>query len=120
MWVIFSTTKWQLFEMNKIFLICSLGNERHYNDIWNVIRHTLSFYWILILDQYLVEWKNFLYLNFIFEWLFILLIDRNLPRAALFGILLVTITYVLTNIAYFVILTEDEVLFSPAIAMVIE
>ncbi|XP_054165033.1 Y+L amino acid transporter 2-like [Oppia nitens] len=43
---------------------------------------------------------------------------KNLPRAALIGIFISTLVYVLTNISYFVILTPTEVLYSPAIAMV--
>ena len=45
-------------------------------------------------------------------------IVRNLPRAALIGIFISTLVYVLTNIAYFVVLTPMEVIKSPAIAMV--
>ena len=44
---------------------------------------------------------------------------RNLPRALIGGIIIVTIAYVLTNISYFIILEPHEILHSPAIAMVI-
>ena len=43
---------------------------------------------------------------------------RNLPRAAIFGILMVTGFYVLANVAYFAVLTPDEILSSPAVATV--
>ncbi|RWS10343.1 large neutral amino acids transporter small subunit 2-like protein, partial [Dinothrombium tinctorium] len=40
----------------------------------------------------------------------------NLPIAAITGIILVTLIYVLTNIAYFTVLTSEEILSSPSIA----
>lgn len=42
---------------------------------------------------------------------------RNLPRAALIGILFTTVIYVLANMAYFFTLTPTEIVTSPAIAL---
>ncbi|KAK3600937.1 hypothetical protein CHS0354_004146 [Potamilus streckersoni] len=41
----------------------------------------------------------------------------NLPRANVFGILLVTVIYMLANISYFTVLTADELLKSDAVAV---
>lgn len=46
------------------------------------------------------------------------LLDRNLPRAALSGIFISTVFFILCNISYFVVLEQHEILDSPAIAMV--
>ncbi|KAI1285497.1 Y+L amino acid transporter 2 [Halotydeus destructor] len=43
---------------------------------------------------------------------------KNLPRAAIVGILTVTVFYVLANISYFSLLTSEEIMTSPAIATV--
>ena len=43
---------------------------------------------------------------------------KNLPRAILIGIPGVTLLYLLTNISYFTVLSTDDVLESPAVAVV--
>lgn len=43
---------------------------------------------------------------------------RNLPRANIIGVLLVTTLYVLTNISYLVVLGVDGLLNSEAVAVV--
>lgn len=43
---------------------------------------------------------------------------RNLPRAIWIGLPLVTGIYVLANIAYFIVLTPQEMIQSPAVAVV--
>lgn len=43
---------------------------------------------------------------------------RNLPLAILIGISLVTVCYVLVNVAYFTVMTPSELLLSPAVAIV--
>lgn len=43
---------------------------------------------------------------------------RNLPRAAIMGISIVTGMYLLANVAYFAVLSPDEIVSTPAIAMV--
>ncbi|XP_031702543.1 b(0,+)-type amino acid transporter 1 isoform X1 [Anarrhichthys ocellatus] len=43
--------------------------------------------------------------------------SRNLPLAILIGIPLVSVSYVLVNVAYFTVMTATEVLLSPAVAL---
>lgn len=43
---------------------------------------------------------------------------RNLPLAILIGISLVTVCYILVNVAYFTVMTPSELLLSPAVAVV--
>ena len=43
---------------------------------------------------------------------------RNLPRANVLGVLIVTIVYLLTNISYLVVLSADGLLNSSAVAVV--
>lgn len=43
---------------------------------------------------------------------------RNLPLAIMIGIPLVTVCYVMVNIAYFTVMTPTELLLSPAVAVV--
>lgn len=45
-------------------------------------------------------------------------IPRNLPRAIYIGMPIVTIIYVLTNLAYFVVIPGDEMKSSLAVAVV--
>uniref|UniRef100_A0A3Q3VQG5 b(0,+)-type amino acid transporter 1 n=1 Tax=Mola mola TaxID=94237 RepID=A0A3Q3VQG5_MOLML len=42
---------------------------------------------------------------------------RNLPRAIVIGIPLVTVCYVLVNVAYFTVMTATDLLLSPAVAI---
>lgn len=42
---------------------------------------------------------------------------RNLPRAICISMPVVTTVYVITNIAYFAVLTSDEVISSDAVAV---
>ena len=43
---------------------------------------------------------------------------RDLPRAIMIGIPLVTVAYILTNISYFTAMSPEELLASPAVAVV--
>ncbi|XP_064467568.1 large neutral amino acids transporter small subunit 2-like [Ornithodoros turicata] len=43
--------------------------------------------------------------------------EKNLPRAIYIGITMVTVVYVLANIAYFTVVTPQEMLSSPAVAV---
>lgn len=43
---------------------------------------------------------------------------RNLPRAICISLPLVTVIYVFANVAYFVVLTQDEILSSNAVGVV--
>lgn len=44
--------------------------------------------------------------------------QKNLPRAIMIGIPLVTVLYLLVNVSYFSVLTFSELLSSPAVAVV--
>lgn len=48
---------------------------------------------------------------------FILLICRNLPRAICISMPVVTVVYVITNVAYFAVLSSEEILASDAVAV---
>ena len=43
---------------------------------------------------------------------------RNLPRAIMIGVPLVTVCYVLMNISYFTVMSKQELLLSAAVASV--
>lgn len=43
--------------------------------------------------------------------------EKNLPRAVIMGVLSVTVIYVLTNVAYFSVLSMDEMINSPAVVV---
>ena len=58
------------------------------------------------------------------DWMFaepkvrIFLYFRNLPRAIMIGVPLVTVCYVLMNISYFTVMSKQELLLSAAVASV--
>ena len=64
----------------------------------------------------LFAYNGWNYLNFVIEELQDPV--RNLPRAIAFSIILVTVVYVLTNVAFYTTLTVPEVLGSEAVAVV--
>lgn len=54
----------------------------------------------------------------IFNYLFNVIFVRNLPRCIVISVLTVTVLYVFVNVAYFAVLTTDEILTSNAVAAV--
>lgn len=71
------------------------------------------------LKETLVLSNNSQGIEFFLKILFLLLINfRDLPLAIVIGIPLVTVCYVLVNVAYFTVMTTTELLLSPAVAVV--
>lgn len=75
-------------------------------------------YDITKIDKFIVQGitQNFHFITFTFFVLFFLF--RNLPRANIIGVLLVTVVYLLTNISYLAVLGTDGLLASEAVAVV--
>ncbi|CAD5206542.1 unnamed protein product [Bursaphelenchus okinawaensis] len=91
-------------------------NENHFNweslnagHNFNVVSLSLAFY------QGVFSFSGYNYLNFVTEE--IKNPNKNLPRSIYLSIPVVTVIYLLVNMAYFVALTPQEVLLSPAVAV---
>jgi len=94
--------------------IVQLGRGKTENFTWDETEEdftkiALSFY------SGLFAYNGWNYLNFVIEELQDPV--RNLPRAIAFSIILVTVVYVLTNVAFYTTLTVPEVLGSEAVAV---
>merc|ERR1719244_2337900 len=94
--------------------IVQLGRGKTENFTWDVTekdftRIALSFY------SGLFAYNGWNYLNFVIEELQDPV--RNLPRAIAISIILVTVVYVLTNVAFYTTLSVPEVLGSEAVAV---
>ena len=66
---------------------------------------------LISLKDYFVFFKHLIYVSF-------LILFRDLPMSILIGIPLVTVCYVLVNIAYLAVLTPAEIKVSSAVAVV--
>lgn len=80
------------------------------NTDWSPSRLSLAFY------SGLFSYAGWNYLNFVTEELKDP--NRNLPRAIYISMPLVTVTYLLANVAYFSVLNTSEILASNAVAVV--
>lgn len=92
----------------------SMGNLDNYkrafdNTNWDIAAFATAFY------QGLFSFAGWNYLNFVVEEL--KNPYRNLPRAIMISMPLVTIIYFLANLAYFAVLTRSEILSSNAVAV---
>ncbi|XP_076038573.1 large neutral amino acids transporter small subunit 2-like isoform X4 [Oratosquilla oratoria] len=90
------------------------GNTKNYsepfkNTNWNVADICTAFY------QGLFSYAGWNYLNFVVEEIKNPYV--NLPRAIMISLPLVTVVYVLANVAYFGVLTADEMLATSAVAV---
>lgn len=112
------------FTATKIFALCIIviaglwylctGHVEHFEEPMTGT-NTQPGYIALAFYSGLFSYSGWNYLNYVTEELK----DpyRNLPRAICISMPLVTITYVVTNIAYFVVLSRDEILSSQAVAV---
>ena len=80
------------------------------NTKWNVGNIAVAFY------TGVFSYAGWNYLNFVTEEL--KEPEKNLPRAIVISLPLVTIIYLLANFAYFTVLTPSEILASDAVAVV--
>ena len=78
------------------------------------LSHTNTLYIYISLS---LSHNNTLYLS-LYIYISLSLSNRNLPLAIIIGIPLVSVCYVLVNIAYFSAMTATELLQSPAVAVV--
>ncbi|XP_045592455.2 large neutral amino acids transporter small subunit 2 [Procambarus clarkii] len=90
------------------------GNLENYqkpfdNTNWDLAAFATAFY------QGLFSFAGWNYLNFVVEEL--KNPYRNLPRAIMISMPLVTVVYFLANVAYFAVLTQSEILSSSAVAV---
>ena len=91
------------------YFFSNLQNPMRYTES-SVSRLSLAFY------SGLFSYAGWNYLNFITEELKDP--NKNLPRAIYISMPLVTLVYVLANVAYFAVLSTSEVLASDAVAVV--
>ena len=99
----------------KTFYNCLIGQVEYFN--WNetetdITKIALSFY------SGLFAYNGWNYLNFVIEELQDPV--KNLPRAIAISCILVTVVYVMTNVAFYTTLSVPEVLGSEAVAVVLK
>uniref|UniRef100_A0A0N5C655 Large neutral amino acids transporter small subunit 1 n=1 Tax=Strongyloides papillosus TaxID=174720 RepID=A0A0N5C655_STREA len=122
-----ATAVQDIFTVAKVFaliaIICSglyliiFGNDKYresFENIWegttkDVASASLAFY------SGLFAYQGWNYLNFIVEEL--QNPKKNLPLAILISCVTVTLIYVLTNVALYAVISPDEMLLSPAVAI---
>ncbi|XP_017767931.1 PREDICTED: large neutral amino acids transporter small subunit 2 isoform X2 [Nicrophorus vespilloides] len=113
-----------VFTATKIFALCiiviagiyylCIGHVEHFADPFAETNTKPGFIAIAFYSG-LFSYSGWNYLNYVTEELK----DpyQNLPRAICISLPIVTITYVVTNIAYFVVLSREEILASNAVAV---
>ncbi|CAJ0947136.1 unnamed protein product, partial [Mesorhabditis belari] len=115
------------FTLAKIFALCCIigtgavllctGNPKYYDSFDNIWEGTAKDLQAVSLAFYsgLFAYQGWNYLNFIVEEL--QNPKRNLPLAIIISCSLCTIIYTLTNIALYTVVSPDEMLASPAVAI---
>jgi len=103
----FHRTEWSLGNCKSVSF--KLGREDNFSSLYTG-NLSLAFY------SGLFSYAGWNCLNFVTEELKDP--NKNLPRAIYISIPLVTVTYLLANVAYFAVLTPDEIIASNAVAVV--
>ncbi|MBN3306324.1 XCT protein, partial [Amia calva] len=94
--------------------VLAKGNKENFQDAFdtsslNLEKVPLAFF------SGLYAYGGWFYLNFITEE--VINPNRNIPLSIIFSMVIVTVSFVLTNVAYYAVMTAEEVLQSEAVAV---